>query len=139
MSKLPYPCKGGPEGACPSLCCFQAADALRSILDLKLSGHPVDPVIFDFPYKIDQHSGKCENVLDDGGCKVYLDRPVLCDVKKAAEAMSLDPMIFLPSNAEQCNEFMTNRGIPKELQIDIEKYRLQLIDEWTTAKKPTGE
>src|SRR6476660_8165251 len=135
MTKVSYPCVGGPGGACPSLCCYQAADALKSIVDLKLSGHPVDPAIFDFPYKVDPHSGKCENVLDDGGCAVYLNRPLLCNIEAAARAMNLDPVIFMPANAEQCNTFMTENGIPKEKQIDIEKYRLQLIDEWIVNQK----
>jgi hypothetical protein len=138
MSKIPFPCVGGPQGACPSLCCYQAADALKSIVDLKLSGHPVDPAIFDFPYKVDEFSGKCENVMEDGGCKVYLDRPILCDIRKAAEAMNIDPMIFLPSNAEQCNVNMTNHGIPKEKQIDIEKFRLDLIKEYLAKDAPLG-
>jgi Fe-S-cluster containining protein len=129
MNKVPYPCKGGPGGACPSLCCYQAADALKSIVDLKLSGHPVDPKIFDFPYKVDEH-GKCENVLEDGGCAVYLNRPLLCNIEKAAEAMGLDPIIFMPANAEQCNAFMDAHLIPKEKQIDVEKYRIELIDQW---------
>jgi hypothetical protein len=139
MNKVPYPCKGGPGGVCPSLCCFQAADALKSIVDLKLSGHPVDPAIFDFPYKVDQETGKCENVLDDGGCAVYLNRPLLCNIEKAAQAMNLDPMIFTTSNAQQCNDHMTNYGIPKEQQIDIEKYRIQLIDEWIINQKQDGK
>lgn len=138
MSKVSYPCVGGPGGSCPSLCCYQAADALKSIVDLKLSGQPVDPKIFDFPYTVDQQTGKCENVLDDGGCAVYLNRPILCNIEKAAEAMGLDPIIFLPANAEQCNAFMDAHSIPKEKQIDIEKYRLQLIDEWVANQKTNG-
>jgi Fe-S-cluster containining protein len=135
MSKVSYPCVGGPGGACPSLCCFQAAESLKSIVDLKLSGHPVDPAIFDFPYSVDQETGKCENVMEDGGCKVYLDRPILCNIEKAAIAMGFDPMIFQPANTQQCNDMMTEHGIPKEQQIDIEKYRLQLLDEWTANQK----
>lgn len=135
MSNVKYPCVGGPGGVCPSLCCYQAADALKAIIDLKLAGYPVNPKIFDFPYTVDQRTGKCENVLDDGGCKVYLDRPLLCNIEKAAEAMGLDPMIFMPANAEACNDHMTNAGIPKELQIDIEKYRLALLQDWRSSKK----
>ena len=141
-SKVPYPCKGTPNGgACPSLCCFQAADALKGIVDLKLSGQPVDPKIFDFPYTVDQITGRCENVMDDGGCKVYLDRPLLCNIEKAAEAVGLDPMIFMPANAEACNHHMTNAGIPKEQQIDVEKYRIDLINDWRNAKphNPTAQ
>lgn len=136
MSKTPYPCKGGPEGVCRSLCCFQAADALHSILDLKLAGVPVDPKILDFPYTVDSESGRCEKLSPDGTfCTVYLDRPLLCNIDKAAVALGLDPMLFLAGNAEACNNHMTDAGVPKEQQIDLEKYRVSLAEEYLKSKE----
>lgn len=139
MSKIPYPCVGGPGGACPGLCCYQAADALKSMIDLRASGHKIDPKILDFPYTVDQVSGRCENLMDDGGCKVYLDRPLLCNITEAAKALNFDPMIFLPANAEACNNHMDNAGIPREQQIDIEKYRIDLLNNWKDAKLPDNQ
>lgn len=138
MSKeIPYPCVGGPGGSCKSLCCFQAADALKSIVDLKLSGQPVDPAIFDFPHRVDKVTGRCEKLSEDNSfCTVYLERPILCSIEKACEAMNLDPVIFLPANAEQCNAFMTEAGIAKEQQIDVEAYRLRLLKETMTITDP---
>lgn len=128
MSKVPYPCVGGPEGSCKSLCCFQAAEALHAILDLKISGGDVDVKIFEFPHKVDEQTGRCEKLsADNTFCTVYLDRPLLCNLEKTAEAIGVDPMFFLPSNAEACNSHMTEAGVPKEQQINVEQYRLDLL------------
>jgi Fe-S-cluster containining protein len=77
----------------------------------KLKGTP-----FEFPHKWDE-SGACEMLGADNRCKVYDDRPLICNIQRFAEALSLDPAEFRAANIKACNQLMDDEGLPPELRI----------------------
>jgi len=118
---------------CASLCCMQAKDALKGIIDLMTDPDMpmnIDPAILHFPYKVDQETGRCEKLsADNTFCTVYLDRPILCNLDKATKAMGFPMELFWPSNAEACNHYLTEAGIPKDQQIDLDRLRMDLLQQ----------
>ena len=71
-----------------------------------------------FPYGWDE-SGKCEMLMDDFSCKVYDDRPLLCNVEKVAEFMKQDKERFYKENYGVCL-------ILQDMDQVEDKYRLKL-------------
>lgn len=54
-----------------------------------------------FPYKWD-NNGVCENLDSDNKCKVYDNRPLLCNIEKVAEVFKIDKKQFFDVNYEAC-------------------------------------
>lgn len=71
-----------------------------------------------FPYSWDEN-GRCEMLQDDHSCKVYDDRPLLCNVEKVAEFLKLKKKKFYKINNKACLEM-------QKLDRVEEKYRLKL-------------
>lgn len=57
----------------------------------------------NFPYTWDD-SGKCEMLDDDHKCKIYDDRPLLCNVERFAEVFNLDKEEFYKVNEQACED-----------------------------------
>jgi len=59
----------------------------------------------DFPYKWDV-SGKCEMLGDDEMCKVYDNRPLICNIDKMAEFIGVNKKEVYELNVSACNELL---------------------------------
>lgn len=58
--------------------------------------------IFYFPYGYDEN-GVCENSLDNK-CKVYDNRPLICNVERFADELKIDKETFFKQNESYCQE-----------------------------------
>jgi len=99
-----FPCTG-----CGS-CCKRIANAVKHY-DIK---NPKDPMYF--PYTWDEN-GVCENLTQNNQCKVYENRPLLCNVEKFAEYKKLDKIEFYKANIRACNYMMDLDGVSSEFRI----------------------
>lgn len=91
-------------------CCRRIKYAV-DIFDAKNENSP-----FYFPYKWDQNGG-CENLTTDNRCKVYENRPLICNVDRIAKYMNLDTKKFYGDNIRACNLMMDADGIPLDFRI----------------------
>jgi len=71
---------------------------------------------FNFPYKWDK-SGRCEMLGDDNMCKVYNERPLICNVDKLKAFYGISKKKFYAINIEGCHNLMKLEGIYEEYQI----------------------
>lgn len=69
-----------------------------------------------FPYNWDEN-GVCENLTEDNKCKVYENRPLICNVDKFAEYNKLDKNEFYKVNIRACNYMMDLDDISLEFRI----------------------
>lgn len=69
-----------------------------------------------FPYNWDEN-GVCENLTEDNKCKVYENRPLICNVDKFAEYNKLEKTEFYKVNIRACNYMMDIDGIDQSLRI----------------------
>ena len=99
-----FPCTG-----CGS-CCKRISNAV-SHYNIKDKKNPLY-----FPYTWDEN-GVCENLTDDNKCKVYHDRPIICNIDKYAEYMKLNKIEFFKSNILACNYMMDLDSVPLEFRI----------------------
>ena len=65
------------------LCCTRLSTALKNQADLPWAKAAVD----SFPYKA-RPDGSCE-MLDGNRCSVYDNRPLLCNLERAAEELDM--------------------------------------------------
>lgn len=71
----------------------------------------------NFPYTWDEN-GKCENLLDDGKCKVYATRPEACRIDAYHQFMPyLSKKQFYELNIQECNNLMKEEGIYEQFKI----------------------
>jgi len=61
-----------------------------------------------FPYK--NTNGVCENLVDNQ-CKVYNDRPLVCNVEKLREFLGAEKESFYQENIKYCRIFAKEDGI----------------------------
>ncbi|GAB3024278.1 hypothetical protein GCM10027051_31100 [Niabella terrae] len=98
---MKYPCTGC--GAC----CRQVATSVAQINEF---------IDYEFPYSWDE-TGKCEMLDESNMCKVYDDRPVICNVEKFAELTGLDKLAFYKMNAKFCNNLIDAEGLDEKFKI----------------------
>lgn len=103
MSK-PFPCT-----SCGA-CCRRISLAV----EYHKTDDPKDPLYF--PYKWDE-DGVCEMLQPGNLCKVYHDRPLICNVERYAEYMGVDRRAFFKLNVSACNTLMDEDGLPLNLRI----------------------
>lgn len=70
----------------------------------------------DFPYKTDQ-TGRCEMLDSDNNCKVYENRPLICNIAKLGRALGMGKQEFFRMNITMCNQLMDLYDKPQELRI----------------------
>jgi Fe-S-cluster containining protein len=68
-----------------------------------------------FPYDVDEN-GVCE-MLENNKCKVYDNRPLLCNIEKLANVAKIDKYIFFKENIKVCNKMMDEDNMPLEYRI----------------------
>lgn len=72
---------------------------------------------YEFPFEWDS-SGKCSQ-LEENKCKVYENRPLICNVDRFIEAHNLDKEIFYAINIQACNTLMDEQNIDEQYRIKI--------------------
>lgn len=72
----------------------------------------------EFPYNWDE-SGRCEMLSEDNKCKVYENRPLICNVKEVSSFYSMSQEKFYLLNASVCNSLMDEDGTPKEFRLNV--------------------
>lgn len=53
-----------------------------------------------FPYRV--INNRCEMLGINDRCKIYNNRPLMCNVEKYAETMGIDKELFFKRNEEAC-------------------------------------
>jgi hypothetical protein len=106
-----FPCSGCGQ------CCRFIGKVLNSNVD---ANTPIGALIKEFPYKPNAN-GDCE-MLVDGQCSVYEDRPVLCNIKKMSELFySDDPIGHYLDCAHVCNALISYADLDPSYMIDVEE------------------
>ena len=80
-----------------------------------------DPLIVSllekFPYKT-REDGSCE-MLVDGLCSVYSDRPLICNIKAMATLKGVPLEEYYRQTAELCNMLISNSDLSDEYLVKI--------------------
>lgn len=69
-----------------------------------------------FPYKFDE-TGRCEMLNDDNSCKVYKNRPLICNIPMLQKELKIPKQEFFSINVKSCNKLMEEDGIPEKFRI----------------------
>lgn len=88
--------------------CTQCGCCCRRVGALKSLGA-------DFPYDTDEF-GVCE-MLEDNKCKVYNNRPTICNIEKYAKEQRIDKELFFSENIDACNKMMDEDNVPLGYRI----------------------
>ena len=99
------------------LCCKQLANTLSNQHSLP---QKVQDLLSIFPYR-PKPDGSCPKLTEDGLCSVYDSRPIICNIKLAAQVLNHDIMDWYQINAENCNNLINNAGISTDYLVKIEK------------------
>jgi Fe-S-cluster containining protein len=70
----------------------------------------------NFPYTWDE-TGKCEMLGEDNRCKVYDNRPLLCNIDEFMKFYEISKKKFYKLNINACHLLMKEEGIYKEYRI----------------------
>jgi len=99
-----FPCTG-----CGS-CCRRIKHAV-SHYNVKSKKDPMY-----FPYSWDEN-GVCENLTEDNKCKVYDNRPLICNIEKYGNYMKVNVDEYYQANIRACNYMMDLDNVPLEFRI----------------------
>jgi Fe-S-cluster containining protein len=69
----------------------------------------------EFPYKA-RENGECE-MLENNKCKVYDNRPTICNIESIIKIRNLDREEYYKKNIEICNKMMDEYNMPQEYRI----------------------
>jgi Fe-S-cluster containining protein len=72
----------------------------------------------EFPYEVDEN-GVCEMLTEENKCKVYDNRPDICNISKMAYLLSVDEDEFYKENINECNKMMDMTSISSNYRIII--------------------
>jgi len=101
-----FPCTG----------CGACCRVINRYEELIVRDDPSNP--YYFPFQWDE-SGKCEN-LEGNKCKVYEDRPLICNIEAFLEALGLDKIDFYNVNIKSCHELVDEFGLGEEMKPKID-------------------
>jgi len=89
------------------------------VLDTKGKPPQVQKMIMEFPYRFDVN-GVCENLDENNTCKVYEERPDICNIEKFKERAfpDIDEETFFELETNVCKLLMKESG--KYTEEDIE-------------------
>ncbi len=102
-----------------SLCCrrFDLIHKYKNEQPLPILG-----LINQFPYKHDK-DGVCEMLDEDGQCKVYDDRPGLCNIEKIYDdnpSLAESKEDFYLATYKACNILIKDNKYPDKYLINLE-------------------
>lgn len=100
-----FPCSGC--GAC----CHRIDKAVKFV------NEHIDETI-EFPHGWD-NNGKCGMLGDDNKCKIYEDRPDICNVDKMYKYFNLSKEEYYNSNSKACNGMIKEDGLPDSYLIPL--------------------
>lgn len=107
---LNYPCS-----SCGS-CCKRVDKGIANLEVFALHYNiPLEEL--QFPYSWDE-TGKCEMLDDQSKCKVYENRPNICNIAWVSERIK-DKEKFYFDNIKSCNIMMDEDGLDKSFRIVI--------------------
>lgn len=84
----------------------------------KRIGVVIQELNMSFPYKV-RENGACEMLTKDNRCKVYDNRPTICNVDAFQKMFNLNKEEFYKQNIEACNTLMEIDNVSQELRIKI--------------------
>jgi Fe-S-cluster containining protein len=88
--------------------------AFKSVLS---PGEPYYRELQDFPYKA-KSDGSCEQLAEDGSCKVYDKRPDLCNIALLHERYFSDRTDwFMDWQVRSCNTLIRENGLDEKFLI----------------------
>ena len=99
------------------LCCKQLANTLANQHSLP---QKLQDLLSIFPYR-PKPDGSCPKLTEDGLCSVYETRPIICNIKLAAQVLNHDITDWYRINAENCNNLINNAGISTDYLVKIEE------------------
>jgi Fe-S-cluster containining protein len=98
----------------PCTCCGACCRRIKTAVNNFYTDDPNHPLYF--PYSWDSN-GVCENLTTDNKCRVYKNRPTLCDIEKFADFIGVKREDFFNYNTRACNKMMDEDGLSLELRI----------------------
>lgn len=101
---MKFPCSG-----CG--CCCKRIKSVVEVLKLKDINSPLY-----FPYAWNS-KGVCNNLDKQNKCKVYENRPLICNIEKLTEFLGYDKLSFYQENISACNKMMDEDNIPLQFRI----------------------
>jgi len=101
---MKFPCSG-----CG--CCCKRIKSVVELLNLKDKSTPLF-----FPYSWDS-KGVCENLLPDNKCRVYENRPLICNIEKVTKYFGYNKSTFYNQNIAACNKMMEEDNVPLRFRI----------------------
>lgn len=107
---------GYPCSSCG--CCCNKIDVAVSNIESFALQYNIPFEELKFPYNWDE-SGKCEMLDDDNRCKVYHNRPNICNIEWITNRIDINKEKFYNLNIETCNRLMDEDGIDKSFRIKI--------------------
>lgn len=88
--------------------------------------------LFYFPYKWDEN-GVCENLAEDNRCRIYENRPFVCNTEKMVEVYIASKYMtreeYFEMCASLCNSFMEQDGISDQYKIIIKPEKMKTAAE----------
>jgi Fe-S-cluster containining protein len=102
---MKFPCSG-----CGSCC-----KRIKSVVEFLNLKDISSPLFFPFQWNSD---GICENLSKDNKCKVYENRPLICNVEKLTEFLGYDKRKFYSQNVAACNKMMDEDNVPLHFRIN---------------------
>ena len=100
------------------LCCTKVN--LGKWLDPDVTDDPfIKFVISKFPYKLTD-DGSCE-MLVDGLCSVYEDRPLLCNIPLGGISLGMDQKVWFELHMNHCNKLIEEAGLDPKYLVSLEE------------------
>jgi len=104
-----------------SLCCRLVGDVLRRKDEYK---EPTKTLLEGFPYKATA-DGSCEMLDEEGRCKVYDNRPLLCNIELTWEVFhkkEVSRKHYFFKAAMSCNVMIKDSGTDEKYLVNAKQY-----------------
>jgi uncharacterized protein len=88
------------------LCCKRVDKAVENAKVIGLS----------FPYNWDE-TGRCEMLGEDNLCKVYYDRPLMCNIDRLVQEFDVDKKLFYNINISSCNKLLLEDNQTERIEL----------------------
>ena len=102
------------------LCCTRVAQVLdHNSIEYQTAPTVIKDLMDRFPYPTNS-DGSCSMLTSDGLCKVYDDRPIICNVKYGALLLNLNLKEWYQNRADGCNKLIKDAGLSDDYLVKIE-------------------
>ena len=92
----------------------------KSSLTYQSSPTVIKDLIDRFPYEVNE-DGSCSMLDQNGLCKVYHSRPILCNVKLGGLLLNINLQDWYLNRAKGCNDLITNANLNPDFLINLEE------------------